>query len=64
MPFTNVSYAGSRLIVVWMIHKGMWFEEMINNRNKSVVKDMKWCADGQVCHPCAEQSLLRREQRE
>jgi WD repeat-containing protein 35 len=20
------------LIIVWMLHKGMWFEEMINNR--------------------------------
>jgi hypothetical protein len=25
---------------------GMWYEEMINNRNKSVVRDMKWTADG------------------
>jgi WD repeat-containing protein 35 len=33
-----------------MLHKGMWFEEMINNRNKSVVRDMKWSADGQkIC---------------
>lgn len=23
------------LIIVWMLHKGMWFEEMINNRNKA-----------------------------
>jgi len=29
-----------------MLHKGMWYEEMINNRNKSVVRDMKWTADG------------------
>ena len=29
---------------------GAWYEEMINNRNKSVVKDMKWNADGQkIC---------------
>lgn len=28
------------------IFVGMWYEEMINNRNKSVVKDMKWTADG------------------
>jgi WD repeat-containing protein 35 len=34
------------LIIVWMLHKGMWYEEMINNRNKSVVRDMKWTADG------------------
>ena len=30
--------------------QGVWFEEMINNRNKSVVRDMKWTADGQkIC---------------
>ncbi len=33
-----------------MLHKGMWFEEMINNRNKSTVRDMNWTADGQrIC---------------
>ena len=26
-----------------MLHKGLWFEEMINNRNKSAVRDMKVC---------------------
>jgi WD repeat-containing protein 35 len=25
------------LIIVWCVHKGQWYEEMINNRNKSVV---------------------------
>ena len=29
---------------------GSWYEEMINNRNRSVVRDMKWNADGQrIC---------------
>jgi len=38
------------LIIVWMLHKGIWFEEMINNRNKSIVNDMKWTSDGQkIC---------------
>lgn len=38
------------LIIVWMLHKGVWFEEMINNRNKSVVRAMKWTGDGQkIC---------------
>lgn len=38
------------LIIVWVLHKGMWFEEMINNRNKSVVRDMKWKANGEeIC---------------
>ena len=38
------------LIIVWMLHKGTWFEEMINNRNKSTVRDMCWTADGQrIC---------------
>jgi WD repeat-containing protein 35 len=36
----------SGLIIVWMLHKGSWYEEMINNRNKSVVRDMKWTTDG------------------
>ncbi|ESO83236.1 hypothetical protein LOTGIDRAFT_197584 [Lottia gigantea] len=38
------------LIIVWMLYKGNWYEEMINNRNKSVVRGMKWNADGQkIC---------------
>lgn len=38
------------LIIVWVLHKGMWYEEMINNRNKSVVMDMKWTSDGKkIC---------------
>eukprot|EP00759_Apiculatamorpha_spiralis_P026415 PhF_6_TR29362/c0_g1_i1/m.43202/K19674/WDR35, IFT121; WD repeat-containing protein 35 len=38
------------LIIVWMLHKGLWFEEMINNRNKSVVKDLCWTPDGsKIC---------------
>jgi WD repeat-containing protein 35 len=38
------------LIIVWTLHRGMWFEEMINNRNRSVVKDLGWNHDGQkVC---------------
>lgn len=38
------------LIIVWMLHKGTWYEEMINNRNKSIVKDMKWTVDGKrIC---------------
>ena len=38
------------LIIVWQLHKGMWEEEMINNRNKSVVKDMCWNSNGRkIC---------------
>ncbi|XP_066268365.1 WD repeat-containing protein 35-like isoform X1 [Branchiostoma lanceolatum] len=38
------------LIIVWMLYKGLWYEEMINNRNKSVVRSMQWNADGQkIC---------------
>uniref|UniRef100_A0A0P4W8W7 WD repeat-containing protein 35 n=1 Tax=Scylla olivacea TaxID=85551 RepID=A0A0P4W8W7_SCYOL len=40
----------SGLIIVWMLYKGSWYEEMINNRNKSVVRGMAWNADGQkIC---------------
>ncbi|XP_063039587.1 WD repeat-containing protein 35 isoform X2 [Engraulis encrasicolus] len=38
------------LIIVWMLYKGSWYEEMINNRNKSVVRSMSWNANGQkIC---------------
>lgn len=38
------------LIIVWMLYKGMWHEEMINSRNKSVVRHMKWNPDGgRIC---------------
>ncbi|XP_015596434.1 WD repeat-containing protein 35 [Cephus cinctus] len=38
------------VIIVWMLYKGSWYEEMINNRNKSVVKGMSWSSDGQkIC---------------
>ncbi|XP_061207186.1 WD repeat-containing protein 35 isoform X3 [Neopsephotus bourkii] len=38
------------LIIVWMLYKGAWYEEMINNRNKSVVRSMSWNADGKkIC---------------
>lgn len=40
----------SGLIIVWTVHKDAWYEEMINNRNKSVVRDMKWTSDGRkIC---------------
>lgn len=60
------------LIIVWMLHRGIWFEdlthfspsfsfvevqEMINNRNRSVVRDMKWSADCQK--QLAEREFLR-----
>ncbi|XP_023244868.1 WD repeat-containing protein 35 [Copidosoma floridanum] len=38
------------VIIVWMLYKGSWYEEMINNRNKSVVRGMAWSPDGQkIC---------------
>ena len=30
------------MIIVWAMHKGVFIEEMINNRNLSVVRDMQW----------------------
>ena len=33
-----------------MLHEESWFEEMINNRKKSTVEDIKWSTDGtKVC---------------
>ncbi|CAK1549882.1 unnamed protein product [Leptosia nina] len=38
------------VIIVWMLYKGSWYEEMINNRNKSTVSGMAWGSDGQkIC---------------
>lgn len=38
------------LIVSLALREGAWYEEMINNRNKSVVRSMSWNADGQkIC---------------
>lgn len=38
------------LIIVWSLHQGQWIEEMVNNRNKSMVTDLKWTSDGQkIC---------------
>ncbi|KAH3745059.1 WD repeat domain 35 [Pelomyxa schiedti] len=38
------------LITVWRFQKGEWYEDMINSRPKSSVKDMKWDSNGQrIC---------------
>jgi WD repeat-containing protein 35 len=37
-------------IIVWAQHKGSWVEEMVNNRQCSVVSDMQWAPDGsRIC---------------
>lgn len=50
-PFRKLSSSDmDGLIIVWFLRKGAWVEEMINNRNKSTVCDMKWSLDGQkIC---------------
>lgn len=38
------------VIMVWMLYKGAWYEEMTNDRKKSTVKEMAWTADGEkIC---------------
>ncbi|XP_063704292.1 WD repeat-containing protein 35 [Culicoides brevitarsis] len=38
------------VIMVWMLYKNSWFEEMTNDRKKSTVKGMHWTDDGQkIC---------------
>ena len=45
---TSSDESGS--IIVWMFYNGGWFEEMVNNRNKSLVTGMAWTLDGQkIC---------------
>lgn len=38
------------LIIVWVLHKGQWHEEMLNNRQKSTVSDLRWAPDAsKIC---------------
>lgn len=38
------------VIMVWMMYKGSFFEEMTNDRKKSTVRGMAWTSDGQkIC---------------
>ncbi|KAF8068393.1 Wdr35 [Scenedesmus sp. PABB004] len=34
------------LIIVWTLFNGGWHEEMVNNRNKGAVRDMRWTPRG------------------
>ncbi|KFD50552.1 hypothetical protein M513_08620, partial [Trichuris suis] len=49
--FQKLTTVDSRgYIIVWVLHNGAWYEEMINNRNKSTVNSMKWSSDGsKIC---------------
>ena len=38
------------LIIVWILHKGLWFEEMINNRCCCMPKLLIACEDNFVAH--------------
>ena len=35
------------VIVIWVLYQGVWFEEMVNSRNKSAVNDLRWSPDGE-----------------
>lgn len=50
-PYNKLSSSDlDGLIIVWFLRNKSWVEEMINNRNKSTVCDMKWSKDGQkIC---------------
>ncbi|XP_055920136.1 WD repeat-containing protein 35 isoform X1 [Eupeodes corollae] len=38
------------VIMVWMLYKGSWYEEMTNDRKKSTVNGMAWTSDGtKIC---------------
>ncbi|RNF26815.1 WD repeat domain 35 [Trypanosoma conorhini] len=46
-------------IIVWTLHKGMWMEEMINNRRKSTVSDISWNTEGtKVCIIYADGAVI------
>lgn len=43
-------FCAAGLIIVWMLYKGTWYEEMVNNRNRSTVRGLAWSHDGnKIC---------------
>jgi len=46
------------VIVVWINQDGYWYEEMINDRGKSYVVDMKWSPDGSRICICYEDGAV------
>lgn len=50
-PFQKLTSSDSTgSIIVWMLYKNMWYEEMVNSRNKSLVSGMAWTVDGhKIC---------------
>jgi WD repeat-containing protein 35 len=46
------------LIIVWVLHKGVWYEEMVNARGKSLVKDLRWRSDGEEIAIAYEDGLV------
>lgn len=47
------------VIIVWMLYKGAWYEEMINNRKKSTVVGMAWSSDGlKICIIYADGAVI------
>jgi WD repeat-containing protein 35 len=49
--YQKLSTADSNgLIIVWNKHKGAWYEEMVNKKEKAMVSDMNWDKSGQkIC---------------
>lgn len=47
------------LIIVWMFYKGHYYEEMINNRSRSVVIEVKWTFEGdKICIVFEDASVI------
>lgn len=46
------------VIMVWMMYKGSWYEEMTNDRKKSTVKGMAWTSDGHKICICYEDGAV------
>ena len=45
-----VSSDDNGLTIVWVVKNGNWYQDMIHNRNNSVVTDTKWSIDGKcIC---------------
>ncbi|KAJ1508171.1 WD repeat-containing protein 35, partial [Coelomomyces lativittatus] len=46
-PFSKLTTADSNgMVIVWIQHKGLWYEEMVNDRGKCAVADLQWDRTG------------------
>ena len=47
-PASKVTTASEGLIIVWSLHAGEWYEQMVNERKDAAVADFRWSPSGNL----------------